>query len=58
MPAFFLNYDFFAVFLELLPELSDFINSNDSIEKITSKSIEYIQSLLKKDLKSIKNRFF
>ena len=41
---------FFAVFYEILPKFSDFINSDDCIGKITSKSMRlqpvFIQKIL------------
>ena len=46
-------------FFELLQKFNDFVNSDDCIGKITSKSISlYPIFIKKKDLKSIKNRFF
>ena len=52
------------VYFKLLPKLSNFSNSDDSIGKTTSKSIRINPAfkrnleILKKDFKSIKNRFF
>ena len=39
---------FFAVFKEILPKFSDFVNSNDCIRKITPNILDYNQVLFKK----------
>ena len=43
---------FFAFFFEILPKLSDFVNSGDYIGKITSKSIRLQTVFIQKNILS------
>ena len=52
------KYDFLKFFLELLLKLSDFLNSDDSMGKITPKFIRVYPVFVKKRFKVSKNRFF
>ena len=47
--------DFFAVFLELLPKFSDFVNSDNFIRKITS-NYQNIHSFYIKKRFEVKNK--
>ena len=49
---------FFAIFSELLPKFSYFVNSNDCLGKLRSKSIRLQQFPLKKDFEANKNEIF
>ena len=46
---------FFAVILKLLPKFTDFINYDDSIGKITSKSIRLHPVFIENRFNSIEN---
>ena len=52
------NYDFSAGFFELLSNLSDFVISDDSTEKITSKSIRIYPVFILKRFKVNKRSLF
>ena len=45
---------YFAVFFKLLPKFSDFINYDDSVGKMTSKSIRLYPVFIKKSFNLIK----
>ena len=47
---------FFAVFFEILPNFSDFVNSDDCIGKITSKSARLQLFFIKKKFEVIKKK--